>query len=107
MSFDVSIVGLGKLGACMAAAIASRGVKTVGVDINAAAVEKVQRKLAPVFEPGLAEMIASCDGMLGATTDLESAIRNTQMTFVVVPTPSNDHGAFSLEYVRLNSSHVE
>ena len=100
MSSDVSVVGLGKLGACMAAAIASRGVKTVGVDINAGAVEKVQRKLAPVFEPGLAEMIASCDGMLGATTDLESAIRTTQITFVVVPTPSNESGAFSLEYVR-------
>lgn len=100
MTLEVSIVGLGKLGACMAAAIASRGVKTVGVDISAVAVEKVQRKLAPVFEPGLAEMIASCDGVLGATTDLESAIRNTQITFVVVPTPSNESGAFSLEYVR-------
>lgn len=100
MALDVSVVGLGKLGACMAAAIASRGVKTVGVDISAVAVEKVQRKLAPVFEPGLAEMIASCDGMLGATTDLESAIRDTQITFVVVPTPSNESGAFSLEYVR-------
>ena len=100
MSLDVSVVGLGKLGACMAAAIASRGVKTVGVDLSAAAVEKVQRKLAPVFEPGLAEMIASCDGMLGATTDFERAIRNTEITFVVVPTPSNENGAFSLEYVR-------
>lgn len=95
----VSVVGLGKLGACMAAAIASRGVRTIGVDVSATAVEKIQRKLAPVFEPGLAEMIASCDGLLDATVDLATAIRKTNMTFVVVPTPSNPDGSFSLQYV--------
>jgi UDPglucose 6-dehydrogenase len=95
----ISVVGLGKLGACMAAAMASRGVHTVGVDVNASAVEKVQQKLAPVFEPGLAEMIASCDGLLDATVDVETAIRRTGITFVVVPTPSNAEGAFSLEFV--------
>lgn len=99
MPISASIVGLGKLGACMAAAIASRGVKTVGVDVNAAAVEKVQRKVAPVYEPGLAEMMANCDGFLSATTDVEEAIHETQMTFVVVPTPSNEQGAFSLDYI--------
>lgn len=95
----VSVVGLGKLGACMAAAIASRGVRTIGVDVSLTAVQKIQQKLAPVFEPGLAEMIASCDGKLDATVDLASAIRQTNITFVVVPTPSNPDGSFSLEYV--------
>jgi UDPglucose 6-dehydrogenase len=95
----VSVVGLGKLGACMAAAIASRGVRTVGVDVSSMPVEKIQRKLAPVFEPGLAEVIAGCDGALSATLDIETAIRQTSLTFVVVPTPSNAEGAFSLEYV--------
>lgn len=83
----------------MAAAMASHGVRTVGFDVHAAPIEKIQRKLAPVFEPGLAEMIANCDGLLHATVDLEVAVRDTQMTFVVVPTPSNAEGAFSLEYV--------
>lgn len=95
----VSVIGLGKLGACMAAAIASRGVRTIGVDLNPATVDKLQRKLAPVFEPGLAEMIAGCDGSLEATVDIATAIRRSNITFVVVPTPSNDDGSFSLEYV--------
>jgi UDPglucose 6-dehydrogenase len=94
----VSVVGLGKLGACMAAAMASRGVRTIGVDVNQTTVEKVKRKMAPVFEPGLAEMVASCDGLLDATMSLEAAIRQTEITFVVVPTPSNADGTFSLEY---------
>lgn len=100
METQVSVIGLGKLGSCMAAAMASRGVRTIGVDIDTAAVDRVKQKLAPVFEPGLAEMIAGCDGFLSATADLETAVRETQLTFIVVPTPSNKHGAFSLEYVR-------
>jgi len=99
METRVSVIGLGKLGACMAAAMASRGVPTTGVDVNAAPVESLQKKRAPVFEPGLAEMIASCDGLLGGTQDLESAVQNSEISFVVVPTPSNSAGAFSLEYV--------
>ena len=97
---SASVVGLGKLGACMAAAMASRGVRTVGVDLSHASVEKVRQKRAPVFEPGLAEMIATCDGLLDATVDLEAAIRGTEITFVVVPTPSKPDGAFSLDFVR-------
>jgi UDPglucose 6-dehydrogenase len=96
---SVSIIGLGKLGACMAAAMASRGVRTVGADVDLTAVEAIRRKLAPVSEPGLAEMIASCDGRLDVTVDVETAVRQTEITFVVVPTPSNADGAFSLEYV--------
>ena len=99
MQTSVSVVGLGKLGACMAAAMASRGVRTIGVDVNHSAVEKMRCKLPPVFEPGLAEMIAGCDGLLDATVDLQRAVRETEITFVVVPTPSNADGAFSLEYV--------
>lgn len=95
----VSVVGLGKLGACMAAAIASQGVRTIGVDVNPAPVEKIRQKLAPIFEPGLAEMIANCDGLLDATVDVATAVHQTGMTFVIVPTPSNAEGAFSLEYV--------
>jgi len=100
MQMSVSVVGLGKLGACMAAAMASRGVRTIGVDVNGATVQKVQRKLAPVFEPGLAEMMLGCDGLLTATTDLITAVHETDLTFVVVPTPSNGDGAFSLQYVQ-------
>lgn len=61
--------------------------------------DKVQRRLAPVFEPGLAAMIANCDGLLHATLDIEKAVSEAQMTFVVVPTPSHAGGAFFLKCV--------
>jgi UDPglucose 6-dehydrogenase len=99
MPMGISVIGLGKLGSCMAAAMASRGLSTIGVDVNPKFVESVSSKRAPVFEPGLSEMLANCDGLLSATEDLAAAVQQTQITFIVVPTPSNAQGGFSLEYV--------
>lgn len=93
-----SVVGLGKLGASMAAAIASRGFHVVGVDINPRAVEAVNAGRAPVDETDLSETIAANRRRLRATLDHEEAVLGTDLTFVVVPTPSDDRGAFSLQY---------
>jgi UDPglucose 6-dehydrogenase len=95
-----SIVGLGKLGASMAAAIASRGYQTIGVDVDIAAVAAVNAGRAPVTETGLADAIAENRSRLRATCDHSEAVMQSDATFVVVPTPSDDTGMFSLGYVR-------
>jgi UDPglucose 6-dehydrogenase len=93
-----SVVGLGKLGASMAAAIASRGHAVVGVDVNEDSVRRVNAGQAPVQETNLAETIAANHARLRATTNVADAIANSDVTFVVVPTPSEKSGAFSLRY---------
>jgi UDPglucose 6-dehydrogenase len=98
MARRFSIVGLGKLGASMAAAIASKGHHVVGVDVNHRAVEAVNGGRAPVQETGLQELIEENRDRLRATTSHEEAIRESEITFVIVPTPSDDRGAFSLQY---------
>jgi len=93
-----SVVGLGKLGASMSAAIASRGFKVIGVDVNPHAVERVNAGHAPVQETNLEEVISANRQRLHATSDFHEAISASDMTFVVVPTPSDGRGAFSLRY---------
>ena len=93
-----SIVGLGKLGASMAGAIASRGFEVIGVDINHRSVDLMNAGRAPVQETGLEELIESNRARLRATTSHEEAILNSDLTFVIVPTPSDERGAFSLQY---------
>jgi len=93
-----SIVGLGKLGASMAAAIASRGFHVIGVDVNQRSVDLLNAGRAPVQETNLDEMIASNKERLRATRSHEEAILHSDLTFVIVPTPSDDRGAFSLQY---------
>ena len=96
---NISVVGLGKLGAPMAAALAAKGLRVVGVDADAAKVEAIRQGRAPVFEPGLAEMIGAAGSRLTATTDLAQAVAATNITFIVVATPSEASGGFSLRYV--------
>ena len=99
MKRQFSIVGLGKLGASMAAAIASRGHDVIGVDVSRRAVDAVNAGHAPVQETGLEELIAANRSRLRATMSHEEAILDSELTFVIVPTPSDDRGAFSLQYV--------
>lgn len=93
-----SIVGLGKLGSSMAAAIASRGFDVVGVDVVPGNVENINRGLAPVQETNLGEMIAQHKHHIRGTLDVTDAVSSSDVTFVTVPTPSDDRGAFSVEY---------
>lgn len=95
----VSIVGLGKLGAPMAACFAHRGLTTFGVDVDSHKVEALNRGAAPVYEPRLQELIETSAGRLTATTDLPRAVLCSDVTFIVVATPSEKHGGFSLQYV--------
>lgn len=100
MKTKYSIFGLGKLGASMAAAIASRGFDVMGVDVNSRAVDMLAAGYAPVQETGLEELIQHNRDRLHATTDHVKAILHSDVTFVIVPTPADDRGAFSLQYAR-------
>lgn len=95
----LSVVGLGKLGLCMAACFARKGYPVIGVDVNQLTVEAVNQGRSPIYEPGLGQLIKDQRGRLRATTDHEYAIQNSDVTFVVVPTPSDKDGGFSIHLV--------
>lgn len=100
MSNKVSVIGLGKLGASMAAVFASRGFDVIGVDVSERSVDLVNSGQAPVQETGLDEMIAANKDRLRATLSHEDAILGSDISFVIVPTPSDENGGFSLQYAR-------
>jgi UDPglucose 6-dehydrogenase len=93
----VSIIGLGKLGASMVAAIASRGGDVIGVDVVPAAVDAVAAGRAPVQETDLDATLAANRARIRATLDVSEAVRDSSITFVIVPTPSDARGAFSFD----------
>jgi UDPglucose 6-dehydrogenase len=100
MAKTISIFGLGKLGASMAGAFASKGFRVTGVDINQEAVRALNQGLVPVTEPGLPELIRAHRNNLKATLSPEEAIRDSEISFVIVPTPSDHDGSFSLQYAK-------
>ena len=93
-----SVVGLGKLGASMAAAIAHRGHRVVGVDVDPRVVAGLAEGRAPVHETGLQELVTANRARLSSTSSHEQAVEATDVTFVVVPTPSEPDGTFSIRY---------
>lgn len=82
----------------MAAAISSRGHEVIGVDISHASVQAVNNGRAPVQETGLDDLIAANRARLRATSSHAEAILESDISFVIVPTPSDSRGAFKLQY---------
>lgn len=94
----ISIIGLGKLGASMAAAMADRGFHVIGVDVSKAAVDNLNAGKAPVQETNLQDYMERNRTRLSATLSHRDAIMQSDITFVIVPTPSDKNGAFSIKY---------
>ena len=95
----ISVVGLGKLGAPLAAVLADRGHHVIGVDSSPDTVKAINEGRAPVQEPGLDTLVAAGRSRLTATTDGAAAAASTEATIIIVPTPSLPSGLFSTEYV--------
>jgi UDPglucose 6-dehydrogenase len=96
---NIAVVGLGKLGAPIAACYAEAGHHVTGVDLDPRVVETVSRGLPPVAEPGLGELMRRAKTRLRATSDLGEAISCSEITIIIVPTPSDGDGGFSLAHV--------
>jgi UDPglucose 6-dehydrogenase len=91
-------VGLGRVGLSVAAALADRGIWVTGVDSDPRRIAVANCQAPADDEPGLAESLSRY--RLSASTSHADAIRRTSITYVIVPTPSDDRGAYDLRYVR-------
>ena len=94
----LSIIGLGKLGSPMVAAYASKGYKIIGVDVNPEFVRLINEGKPPVLEPKLEEYLEENKERIRATQDYKEAVLNSDITFIIVPTPSKEDGEFSTKY---------
>ena len=102
----LSVIGMGKLGLPMAACLANRGYKVIGVDQNPDLVRAINAGQNPIYEPGLDDLMKSVQGHLETTDDFGYAIKNSVATFVFVPTPSEEDGSYSSRYVEVASENI-
>ncbi len=98
---SVSIFGLGYVGSVMAACLAHKGHRVMGVDVNPAKVDLVNSGRSPIVEARMEEIVSeahhSC--RLHATTDVEAAVCQTDISFVCVGTPSQANGKLDLSHM--------
>ncbi len=103
---SISVFGMGKLGLPLAACLANKGYQVIGVDLNQDVIQAVNEGKSPHYEPGLADLINSARRHLSATDDYRHALRNSEISFIVVPTPSEADGSFSTKYVRIAAEQI-
>lgn len=98
---NISIFGLGYVGAVSAGCLAVDGHTVIGVDPNPAKVGLINRGKAPIIEEGIGDMIARAvnQGLLRASADARDAVMQTDMSLVCVGTPSQLNGNLDLTYV--------
>ena len=94
-----SVVGLGKLGAPLLGVLASKGLEVCGIDLIAETVAKVNDGIAPVVEPKLQELFSAHKPRIRATSDWCIAIGDSEVTYLLVPTPSGADGSFKNDYL--------
>jgi GDP-mannose 6-dehydrogenase len=105
---NVSLFGLGYVGSVTAACLSKQGHRVIGVDVQVAKVESLQRGEAPILEPGLDELLAEGvqTGRLSATTDAALAVRETELSVLCVGTPGLESGRQNLNFVRAVTQQV-
>jgi GDP-mannose 6-dehydrogenase len=91
----ISIFGLGYVGAVSLACLARDGHTVIGVDIDEAKLSMIRAGKTPVVEEGMVDLMArvAAGGRVSVTTDVACAVRETDLSFICVGTPSAANGS--------------
>lgn len=91
----ISIFGLGYVGATSLACLARDGHHVIGVDIDPHKLDMIRRGQSPIVERGMRELMAQVvgSGRVRVTGDVTEALRDSELSFVCVGTPSAPNGS--------------
>ena len=93
---NILCIGAGYVGGPTMAAIAAKcpQYKVTVVDINESRIAAWNTDHLPIYEPGLLDVVKQARGRnLFFSTDVENAIKEAEIIFVSVNTPTKDFGA--------------
>ena len=98
---NVAVVGTGYVGLVVGACLAETGHDVLCADVVAEKIQRLKRGELPIFEPGLDPLVKEnlAAGRLAFTTDVEEAVRASDVIFVAVGTPPGEDGSADLQHV--------
>src|SRR5437588_6241742 len=94
----VVVVGLGYIGLPTAAALATRGVRVVGIDVNTAVIESINAGSAHLAEPDLAVAVSGAVAM-GRLRATDTPVEANAFV-IAVPTPARADHTADVSYIR-------
>jgi len=95
----IGVIGTGYVGLVTAAGFAELGSQVVCVDIDEEKIARLERGEIPIYEPGLADLVAKNRDRMVFSTDLQDALERARLLFVAVGTPPTYSGDADLSAV--------
>jgi GDP-mannose 6-dehydrogenase len=104
----ISVFGLGYVGSVTAACFADKKHRVIGVEVNPDKLALFRKGKSPLFEPGLAELLAKTHKAktFSATDCAQDAVRHSDISFICVGTPSRKDGAPDLSHIETVSREI-
>jgi UDPglucose 6-dehydrogenase len=98
---NISVVGTGYVGLVVGACLAETGNQVVNADVDVAKIDGLKRNVLPIYEPGLDRLVErnQAAGRLSFTTDVASAVGQSDVAFIAVGTPPDEDGSADLRHV--------
>lgn len=105
---NICVIGTGYVGLVSGTCLAQIGHTVVCVDNNKQKIEDLHRGISPIYEPGLTEMMIknAKAGRLSFTMDIVGAVRDCDIIFIAVNTPTKANGQTDLSYVETVAKQV-
>ena len=100
MQRKIAIIGTGYVGLTTGACFAYLGHKVICVDKNPEIISKLQKGEVPIYEPGLEEILKKYKESIEYTSDIKKAIKENEVIFIAVGTPSGEDGRINMEYFK-------
>lgn len=99
---NICVIGTGYVGLVTGTCFADLGNNVRCLDIDPERIDKLLKNIMPIYEPGLEQLVSQNvkAGRLTFTTDYQAALKDVQIAFIAVGTPSGVDGEADLQYVR-------
>ena len=96
----IAVIGTGYVGLVTGACFAEFGVDVTCVDVDTTKIEKLNKGVIPIYEPGLDQIVEKNvkAGRLHFTTDVSDAVKGSQVVFLAVGTPPKEDGSPDMSY---------
>jgi UDPglucose 6-dehydrogenase len=97
----ITIIGTGYVGLVSGTCLAETGIIVHCIDTDSDKIEKLNKGIIPIYEPGLAPMVSrNVDaGRLKFSTDIKEALEGSEAALIAVGTPPDEDGSADLKYV--------
>ena len=97
----ITVIGTGYVGLVAGACLADMGNEVICVDNNIDKLKLLKKGIIPIYEPGLEELVKINfrEQRLSFSSDIDNAVKVSQVCFIAVGTPQGEDGSADLQYV--------